>query len=66
MHNEEAEPDPEPNTEPVGDDFGNIFDRLRDIIGIPESVDIEQFITIDDCVQVAGELTAGNILQQVS
>ena len=61
-----GEDDDDESTAEISDDFDNIFTRLRDLFIIPVEVNIEQFISVDDRVQVAGEFTDSDILQQVA
>lgn len=56
-HNREVFP------EPTDIYISNIFSRLRDIFGISDSVKADQFLSVYDDVQVAGEFTDCNILQ---
>jgi len=55
----------ERDSEPYEDnnDFDNIFTRLRNLLSIPGNVGAEQFLSVDDDVQVMGEITDGDILK---
>lgn len=47
-------------------DFNDCFVRLRDIFSLPMDVTAEMYISYDDDVEVVGQLSQSEILQQVS
>jgi hypothetical protein len=62
-------PDPQDEEEEnvnVMADFGNVFERLRVAFSIPGEVDVSTFLALDDDLEVAGNLTDDDILNQLN
>ena len=46
----------------VSDELGYIIERMRDHVAIPEEIDTEMFVTFDDDMPIAEELTDKEIV----